>query len=184
MLIDQTIFKSYDIRGTYPTQINEENIAVIVDVIYAFFQASFGKTTPLTVVLGRDMRLSSPSLFSVAKETLISLGASVIDVGLVSTPTFYFSVFHYHYDCGIQITASHNPKEYNGIKFVRNSPAGLIKIGKSTGMDTIEENATKGVRGAKKNDGGATSRSNIIDDEIATALSVLKHPQGFSTFRT
>lgn len=177
MQLDQTIFKSYDIRGIYPTQINEENVAVITEAIYDFFQTSFGKSTPLTIVLGRDMRLSSPSLFSVAKETLISLGASVIDVGLVSTPTFYFSVFHYHYDCGIQITASHNPKEYNGIKFVRNSPGGLIKIGKSTGMDTVRDSAASGHSGSKKRGGGATSRINIIDDEITTALNVLKNPR-------
>ena len=78
MQIDQSIFKSYDIRGIYPTQINEQNTTTIIEAIYNFFQSSFGKTTPLTVVLGRDMRLSSPSLFAVAKETLISLGANVI----------------------------------------------------------------------------------------------------------
>lgn len=176
MPIDQSIFKSYDIRGIYPTQISEKNIATIVKAIYIFFQDSFGKTTPLTIVLGRDMRISSPGLFDVAKEVLISMGANVIDVGLVSTPTFYFSVFHYHYDCGIQITASHNPKEYNGIKFVRNSPGGLIKIGQSTGMETIKASVKTEQIGHKKSGGGIAARSNIISDEIATALSFLGNP--------
>lgn len=176
MDIDQSIFKSYDIRGIYPTQINEENIATIIKAIYVFFQNSFGKTTPLTVVLGRDMRISSPSLFAVAKEVLVSLGANVIDVGLVSTPTFYFSVFHYHYDCGIQITASHNPKEYNGIKFVRNSPGGLIKIGHSTGMVDIRESVKINQVSRNKGGGGVESRLNVMEDEIATALSFLGNP--------
>ncbi len=176
MQIDQSIFKSYDIRGIYPTQINDENISSIIESIYSFFQDSFGKTTPLTVVLGRDMRVSSPQLFAIAKETLVSLGASVIDVGLVSTPTFYFSVFHYHYDCGIQITASHNPKEYNGIKFVRNSPGGLIKIGKSTGMETIKKNVAENLTAVRKSGGGVSSKSGVMDEEIATALRYLGNP--------
>ena len=51
-------------------------------------------------------------------ETLLDLGADVIDPGLVSTPTFYYAVYHYDYDCGMMITASHNPKNYNGMKIV------------------------------------------------------------------
>ena len=65
------------------------------------------------------MRISSPSLFKTAKLTLERCGASVIDVGLVSTPTFYYSVLKYGYDAGIQISASHNPKEHTGLKMVR-----------------------------------------------------------------
>src|SRR5579864_6389420 len=120
MPLNPKIFKAYDIRGIYPEEINEENIVSIVQAIYTFFKSTIEKES-FTVVLGKDMRLSSPALFDIAMKTLIDIGAAVIDVGLVSTPSFYFSVFHYGYDAGIQITASHNPKEYNGIKFVKNS---------------------------------------------------------------
>ncbi len=171
MAIDPSIFKSYDIRGVYDRQINEENIVPIIEAIYGFFQQSLSKKTPLTVVLGRDMRVSSPSLFKLARETLVILGASVIDVGLVSTPTFYFSVFHYHYDCGIQITASHNPKEYNGIKFVRNSPNGIVKIGKSTGMDAVKQMVALDYKGKRVSGGGVTMRADVLGDEVNAALS-------------
>ena len=118
--IDPKIFKAYDIRGIYPEQLNEKKIAVIVEAIYKFFHDSI-KKDPLRVVLSYDMRLSGSQLFAVAKETLLAMGAHVIDTGKLSTPSFYFTVSHYGYDCGIQVTASHNPKEWNGLKFVKNS---------------------------------------------------------------
>src|SRR5438105_4412570 len=118
--INPKIFKAYDIRGIYPEELNEENIIPIIKATCGFLYSSKGQSevecAPFSIVLGRDMRLSSPSLFDISLKTLVALGANVIDVGLVSTPSFYFSVFHYGYDAGIQITASHNPKEYNGIK--------------------------------------------------------------------
>src|SRR5579872_4919411 len=116
MQIPPTIFKSYDIRGIYPTEINEENLKPIITAIYKLFTERISDTRQLTIVLSYDMRLSGPSLYAVAKKTLLSLGAHVIETGMLSTPTFYFAVSKYQYDGGIQITASHNPKEYNGVK--------------------------------------------------------------------
>jgi len=183
MTINPKIFKAYDIRGVYPEELNEENIVPIIRAIYNFFTQSIQKDN-FTIVLGRDMRISSPSLFNVSCKTLIDMGANVIDVGLVSTPTFYFSVFHYGYDCGIQITASHNPKEYNGIKFVKNSPHGLIKIGKSTGMDEIKKmtdviSKNKAVRNDK---GTVTKKEHILEDEVENALSLFGNPE-LNTFK-
>src|SRR3990167_4800113 len=86
MTIPDGIFKSYDIRGMYPQEINEENIVFIIRAIHAFFKEALPSQKPLTVVVGRDMRLSSPSLFKVAVDTLIKEGASVLDAGIVSTP--------------------------------------------------------------------------------------------------
>ncbi len=174
------IFKAYDIRGVYPEELNEQTIEQIVKAIYTFFLSKLQKEK-IRIVLGRDMRVSSPSLFEVAKKTLVSLGADVIDVGLVSTPSFYFSVFHYGYDCGIQVTASHNPKEYNGVKFLLNSPKGLIKIGKSTGMDTVKELAMNNGPFAKEAQGTVTVQEHVLDDEIANALKVVDS-QTFSNF--
>lgn len=175
MQIDPKIFKAYDIRGIYPEQLNENNIKPIIQAIYTYLYNE--KQKPLTVVLGRDMRLSSPQLFAVAKDTLLAMGANVIDVGMLSTPSFYFSVFHYGYDAGIQITASHNPKEYNGIKFAKNSPHGLIKIGKSTGMDTVKKMAMEGIVMVPQDTGSVQQKSNILEEEVANALSLLGNPK-------
>src|SRR5260221_554636 len=174
MTIDPKIFKAYDIRAVYPTEINEENIVPIIRAIYSFFKEDLKKQT-ITIALGRDMRVSSPSLFQIAKDTLLKVGAHIVDVGLVSTPTFYFAVSHYGYDCGIQITASHNPKEYNGVKFVKNSPHGLIKIGKSTGMEKVMDLSIKGVMLEEK-EGMFEENSHVQVDEVQNALSLFNNP--------
>src|SRR5476651_2656900 len=96
--IEPKIFKAYDIRGIYPDQLNEKNIVQIVRAIYKFFHDSL-KKDDITIVLSYDMRLSGPQLFDAAKKTLVEMGANVIDTGKVSTPTFYFTVAHYGYDC-------------------------------------------------------------------------------------
>ena len=107
------IFKSYDIRGIYPSELNEDMAYKIGRAFILFLNKK------CTIAVGRDMRLSSPAIFEAVSKTLMKLGAKVIDLGIVSTPTFYFAVFKNQYNGGVQITASHNPKEYNGIKLVR-----------------------------------------------------------------
>jgi phosphomannomutase len=177
MQIPEKIFKSYDIRGIYPTEVNEEIFPQVVTAIYAFFTKDFLEDKQFQIVVGRDMRTSSPELFDLAKQTLVDLGAEVIDVGLVSTPTFYFSVFHYGYDAGIMITASHNPKEYNGIKIVKNTPNGLLKIGKSTGMEDIKTLALAQIKQDPKDGGKVTQIQNALQDEAENALKIVGNPQ-------
>lgn len=177
MQIPEGIFKSYDIRGIYPSEINEENAAPIAKAIYAFFLKKFPDKKTLKVVLGRDMRLSSPALFEAIKNTLVEYGAEVIVPGIVSTPTFYFTVFHGGYDAGIQITASHNPKDYNGIKFVINSDNGLIKIGKSTGMDEVREMAINGVDIPQGETGKVTELADATGEEVDSALKNAGNPE-------
>lgn len=167
--MNSSIFKAYDIRGIYPTDLNEEVMVSIIRSIYAFFKKELGKDN-VSVVLGRDMRVSGPALYEIAKKTLVACGAQVIDIGLVSTPTFYYSVLKYSYDAGIDITASHNPKEYAGIKFVRRDGNKIIKIGKSTGMNEIKELALAGVFPEYTNDGTVTTRADVLDEEITDAL--------------
>lgn len=173
--IDPKIFKAYDIRGIYPEQLNEENIVHIVRAFYKFFYDSIGKEQ-LTVVLAYDMRLSGPQLYAAAKKTLVEMGANVIDAGQLSTTSFYFSVFNYKYDCGIQITASHNPKEWNGMKAVRYTPQGLIKIGKPTGMDDIQRMSLEGVEFTPKQQGVITPKEGILEDEVNKALEIFGNP--------
>lgn len=177
MEINPSIFKSYDIRGIYPTDYNEENIVPIVKAVYTFFHKDKPDNEPLTIVVGTDMRTSSPALTKVAIDTLVELGAHVIDIGMVSTPTFYFTVSHYNYECGFQITASHNPKEWNGMKMVKNSPKGLIKIGKTTGMENIKEMAIKGESITSIPGGKVEKKDGILEDEVENSLKIAAHPE-------
>lgn len=170
MTIPETIFKAYDIRGIYPTELNKENIVPIVKAIYLYLK-------PKNIIVGTDMRVSSPLLTKTAIDTLISLGANVIDIGIVSTPTFYFSVHHYGYEAGIQITASHNPKEWNGLKIVKRGKTGLIKIGKSTGLEEIKKMALAGESTPPKPGGIVTKKDYILNDEVNHALKIAGNPQ-------
>lgn len=175
MTINSAIFKGYDIRGIYPSELNEENIVPIIKAIYTNLLSS-------TIVVGTDMRTSSPTLTKVAIQTLVDLGAEVIDIGVVSTPTFYFAVYHYSYGAGMQITASHNPKEWNGIKIVKRREKGLIKIGKSTGLEKIKQMALSGESAGKTLGGTVTKKSGILEDEVENALHIAGNPE-IGTFK-
>lgn len=166
MNIPHNIFKSYDIRGVYPEEINEDNVYQITQAIYQVFLDIQGSDQPLSVVTGRDMRLSGPSLFTVMQSALIDAGAKVIDIGLVSTPTFYFAVYHHKYDAGIQLSASHNPPQYNGFKMVKNNSHGLIKIGKSTGITKVKQYALDGIKIQAKVKGNLVKKQNILFEEL------------------
>jgi len=141
--INPSIFRSYDIRGIYPTEINEKTSYKVGKGIATLFINSFKKENEkegdIKIALGHDMRLSSPTLKKSIKKALVESGITVVDIGLASTPTLYFSVLHFNYDGGIQISASHNPKDYNGFKIVKRVPVGLIKIGKNTGMEELKD---------------------------------------------
>jgi phosphomannomutase len=125
MKIDPTIFKAYDIRGIYPEQLNEEG-AYLIARSYATFLFNNFPGQP-TIAVGSDMRLSGPNLKEQVIRGLLDSGINVDDLGLVSTPTFYFAAAFYGYDGGLQVSASHNPKEWNGIKIVSKGGAAVSK---------------------------------------------------------
>ena len=110
--MQENIFKAYDVRGIYPQEINEADVYTITKVYCEYIQ-------PKEVVIGCDIRLSSPSLKQAAIKAVTDMGIKVIDIGTISTDMLYFAVANYGYSGGFSITASHNPKEYNGMKFVR-----------------------------------------------------------------
>jgi phosphomannomutase len=112
MNIDPNIFKAYDVRGIYPSEINEEVARAIGSGFVAFLKAK-------RIAVGRDMRLSSPSLAAAFIDGATSRGADVVDYGMIPTDMLYFGVARDRHDGGVQITASHNPKQYNGMKMVR-----------------------------------------------------------------
>ncbi|OGZ27069.1 MAG: hypothetical protein A2365_01005 [Candidatus Nealsonbacteria bacterium RIFOXYB1_FULL_40_15] len=118
MEINPGVFKSRDIRGIYPLELNE-------DASFKIGQAFVAKTGSSKIVIGRDMRISSPELFEALAKGITSQGADVFSIGQVPTECLYFATVNYGYDAGIMITASHNPKEYNGFKMFKRVNSGL-----------------------------------------------------------
>src|SRR5215813_7016972 len=112
MSINPNIFKAYDVRGLYPQEVNEEAARLIGRGFIAYLGAK-------RIGVSRDMRLSSPSLAAAFIAGAREQGADVVDYGMMGTDMLYFAVARDGHDGGVQITASHNPKEYNGIKMVR-----------------------------------------------------------------
>lgn len=129
MSFDASVFKAYDLRGRYPEQINAHLARALAHAFVRLIKEEV--TAPLKLVVSRDMRLSSPELSQALSEELVKLGVEVIEIGLASTPTFYFAVAYFGYHGGIQVSASHNPKDDNGFKLVR---AGSVPISGETGI--------------------------------------------------
>jgi phosphomannomutase len=126
--IDQKIFKAYDIRGTYPDQLNE-------GIAYKVGRALVEYLSSKNVAVGRDMRLSSPKLHEGLARGILEAGCDVIDIGLVSTDCLYFAVGRFGYDAGVMITASHNPPEYNGFKMCKKE---AVPLSGEAGIDQIK----------------------------------------------
>lgn len=127
-MIDESIFKSYDIRGVYKTQLTE-------DVAKRIGRACAQYLGAQTIAVGRDMRASSPSLFEAFVEGVRDHGTNVLDLGLVNTPMLYHASATLPVDGAVMITASHNPGEYNGMKCCRQH---AIPIGKASGLMEIK----------------------------------------------
>jgi phosphomannomutase len=119
-MIDESIFKAYDIRGVYPEALDED-MARKIGRAYVNYLGLSGSR----VVVGRDMRLSSGTLEEAFVQGVTETGADVLDIGLVSTDALYFAVGHLEEPGGAMITASHNPKEYNGFKLCREKAIAL-----------------------------------------------------------
>ncbi|MCX6721561.1 MAG: phosphomannomutase/phosphoglucomutase, partial [Candidatus Staskawiczbacteria bacterium] len=114
MEINTIIFKSYDIRGIYPLELNDE---AAFDIGRSFVKFTGAKS----VVVCHDARISSPALFKALAEGITAQGGTIHDIGQGPTELAYFALGNYDFDAGIMITASHNPKEYNGFKMMKKS---------------------------------------------------------------
>lgn len=134
-MINPSIFKAYDIRGVYDVDFNDD-FAYLLGLAYCQLRREELGRDNFTIVAAHDMRLSSPALYKELVRGLIAGGADVVDAGLISTPTFYFSVAHYKRDGGIIVSASHNPAQYNGFKLVRQLAA---PIGESSGINDLKK---------------------------------------------
>ena len=159
--MDWAVFKAYDIRGVYPDQIDEEGYYRIAKAYVYLFK-------PKTVVVGMDARLSSPPLKASLIEGFLDAGVDVVDIGKVTTDMLYFAVGEYDYSGGIVVSASHNPKQYNGMKLVREK---VTAISSDTGLfdirDVIKEGKDAGVTSDKK---GTLSERDILDDYLRHVL--------------
>lgn len=127
--LSRSAFKAYDIRGRVPEELNE-GLAYRIGSAYATL------FRPRRIAIGRDNRLSSHALATALIEGLTAAGCDVVDIGLCGTEMIYFATFHLGLDGGIMVTASHNPKDYNGMKLVR---AGARPISGDSGLRELEE---------------------------------------------
>ena len=130
-MLDSKVFKAYDVRGIYPDELDE-------DGAYAIGRAYAELFSPQRLAVGRDMRISAPSMSQAVMAGLAEGGAEVLDLGMVGTEMVYFAVGSLGLDGGIVVTASHNPKQYTGMKIVR---AGALPVGGESGLMDIRDRA-------------------------------------------
>jgi phosphomannomutase len=131
MVLDPKVFKAYDVRGIYPRELDEEGA-------YAIGRAYAEHFEPKRIAVGRDMRVSSPAMAQAVIRGASEGGAEVLDIEMVGTEMLYFAVGELGLDGGIAVTASHNPKEYTGMKIVRR---GALPVGGESGLLEIRDRA-------------------------------------------
>jgi phosphomannomutase len=139
-VLDPKVFKAYDVRGVYGTELDE-------DGAYAIGRAYVEHFEPRTMAVGRDMRVSSPSMAEAAIRGAADAGADVLDVGLVGTEMLYHAVGSLALEGGICVTASHNPKEYTGMKIVRR---GALPVGGDSGLLDVRDRAQRGFEAVER----------------------------------
>jgi phosphomannomutase len=130
-VLDPKVFKAYDVRGLYPSELDEEGA-------YAIGRAYVEQFEPRKIAVGRDMRISGPAMAQAVSDGAADAGADVLDLGLVGTEMVYFAVGYLELDGGVAVTASHNPKEYTGMKIVRR---GALPVGGESGLLDVRDRA-------------------------------------------
>ena len=161
--MNPNIFKAYDVRGLYPAELDEQMFHQIGRAFVAYLNAK-------RIGVGRDMRVSSPSLAAAFIAGAREQGAEVIDYGMISTDMIYYAVATDQLDGGAQVTASHNPKQYNGCKMVGR---GNHPLSGDAGISDIREMiGGQRIPAAAASPGGLTSRT-ILDGYIKHVLSFI-----------
>ncbi|MFH2036973.1 MAG: phosphomannomutase/phosphoglucomutase [Candidatus Zixiibacteriota bacterium] len=162
MEFDGSIFKAYDIRGIFGENLN-------ADIAYRIGNALASYLNPKSIAVGRDMRVSSDELFEAVASGINDAGVDTVDLGRVSTDGLYFAVGKFGYDGGVMITASHNPKEYNGFKICK---AEALPLSGQEGLDKIKE-ALITDKIVKSSERGSINRRDISADYAAHCLSFI-----------
>jgi phosphomannomutase len=162
-IINPSIFKAYDVRGLYPSEINEEAAHLIGRAFTAYLRAR-------RIAVSRDMRLSSPSLTEAFVEGARLQGADVVDYGMMGTDMLYFAVARDGHDGGVQITASHNPKQYNGIKMVRQE---AFPLSGDAGIGDIRDMIAGDRIPAPAATPGGRTTLDVLDDYVRHVMSFI-----------
>ena len=160
--IDPKIFGAYDVRGVYPSDLNE-------DAAYAIGRALVQFLAVDTVAVGRDMRVSSPALAAAIIRGITEQGADAIDLGMTTTDELYFAVGKYSYPAGVMVTASHNPGRYNGVKMCK---ADAVALSSDTGLRQIRDIAVSGNFAEPQRKGQVIQRD-VADAYVGHALSFI-----------
>jgi phosphomannomutase len=160
-MLDPKAFKAYDVRGIYPSDLDEEGARAIGRAFVEVFE-------PKRIAVGHDMRVSSPSMADALIAGASSAGAEVLELGLVGTEMVYFAVGELGLDGGIAVTASHNPKEYTGMKIVRE---GALPVGGESGLLEIRDRATSDSDRSAGLSSGQVRRHDIWDAYLERVLS-------------
>ncbi len=154
----------HDIRGVYPSEVNEDAARAIGAAFVTYLQAG-------RIAVGRDMRLSSPAIAAAFIDGATSRGADVVDYGMIPTDLLYFAVARDRHDGGVEITASHNPKQYNGMKLVRREAFPLSgDAGISDIRDMIAGDRLPSASDAK----GRITEKNLLDDYVEHVMSFIE----------
>ena len=161
-MLDPAVFKAYDVRGLYPSQLDE-------DGAYRIGRAYVEHFEPRTIAVGRDMRVSSPSMAAAAIEGAADGGADVRDIGLVGTEMVYYAVGELGLDGGICVTASHNPGEYTGMKIVRR---GALPVGGDSGLEQVKARAVAGFDAVERR--GEVTAENVWPGFVDKVLSFVE----------
>ena len=161
-MLDPGVFKAYDVRGLYPSQLDE-------DGAYRIGRGYVEHFEPKTIAVGRDMRLSSETMSTAVIEGAADGGADVLDLGLVGTEMVYHAVGELSLDGGICVTASHNPKEYTGMKIVRR---GALPVGGDSGLAQVRARAERGFDGVERR--GSVRPENVWPSFTRKVLSFVE----------
>jgi phosphomannomutase len=169
--VDETIFKAYDVRGTYPEQLDEE-LAYRIGRGFARVLSDLQDVPveQLGVALGRDMRLSAPSMSEAYARGIADEGADVLDVGMVGTEILYWTVGSRELDGGLMCTASHNPKAYTGAKLVKR---GAIALSGDSGIGELREIVVAGEPGSPAESPGELDQEDVGDAFREAALGYI-----------
>jgi phosphomannomutase len=172
LVLDPKVFKAYDVRGIHPTELDE-------DGAYRIGRGYVEQFEPRSIAVGRDMRLAAPAMTAALIEGATDGGADVLDLGMVGTEMVYYAVGELGLDGGVCVTASHNPKEYTGMKIVRR---GALPVGGDSGLEDVRRRAEAGfgdvsrrgsVRGEDIWDGFVAKVLSFVDEDAIRSLKVV-----------
>jgi len=163
MQINPDIFKAYDVRGLYPGEINEEVARLIGRGFAAYLKTD-------RVAVSRDMRVSSPGIAAAFTDGVLMHGTDVVDCGMLGTDMLYFAVANDNLGGGAQITASHNPKQYNGVKMVR---SGALPLSGDAGIGDIRTMIANNALPAPAPRRGSLASRDIVPEYVEKVMSFI-----------